>query len=57
MSLREDRLNGFIRTIMHWPTTAMLADGLLKGGCDRTALIEVTQYGICQTQDDYKRPP
>ncbi len=32
MSLREDRLRGFIRLPQHRPTNAMLADGLTKSG-------------------------
>ena len=32
LSLREDRLTGRIRTFIHVPTQAMLADGLTKAG-------------------------
>jgi hypothetical protein len=32
MSLREDRMRGFIRCFSHWPTGIMLADGLTKVG-------------------------
>ena len=32
MSLREDRLLGYIRNFWHWPTTIILADGLTKRG-------------------------
>ena len=32
LALREDRMSGRLRFIMHWPTLAMLADGLTKSG-------------------------
>jgi hypothetical protein len=32
LALREDRMSGRIRFVMHWPTAGMLADGLTKSG-------------------------
>ena len=32
MSIREDRLKGFLRRFMHFPTNVMLADALTKAG-------------------------
>ena len=32
LAIREDRMVGRIRFIMHWPTKAMVADGLTKAG-------------------------
>ena len=32
MALREDRMTGRVRCVVHVPTKAMLADGLTKEG-------------------------
>ena len=37
MSLREDRLKGYIRTMIHLPTSIMVADGLTKRGFFRSS--------------------
>ena len=42
MSIREDRLSGRVRTLMHWPTSIMLADGFTKTGVFRQLLFFAT---------------
>ena len=42
LALREDRMSGRLRFIMHWPTAAMVADGLTKAGLFPQLMLFVT---------------